>query len=32
MPAHMLYPDVPTENIWAMLEAVKEYGNYPLNV
>jgi uroporphyrinogen-III decarboxylase len=23
MPAHMLYPDVPTENIWAMLEAVK---------
>ncbi len=32
MPAHMLYPDVPTENIWAMLEAVKEYGNYPLSV
>jgi uroporphyrinogen decarboxylase len=32
MPAHMLYQDVPTENIWAMLEAVKDFGRYPLNV
>lgn len=32
MPAHLLYPDVPTENIWAMLEAVKDYGTYPLNI
>lgn len=32
MPAHMLYPDVPTENIWAMLEAVKDYGKYPINL
>lgn len=30
MPAHLLYQDVPTENIWAMLEAVKDYGRYPL--
>ncbi len=30
MPAHMLYQDVPTENIWAMLEAVRDYGKYPL--
>jgi len=30
MPAHLLYQDVPTENIWAMLEAVKDYGKYPL--
>jgi uroporphyrinogen decarboxylase len=30
MPAHMLYQDVPTDNIWAMLEAVKDYGQYPL--
>ena len=32
MPAHLLYQDVPTENIWAMLEAVKDYGKYPLNL
>jgi uroporphyrinogen decarboxylase len=32
MPAHMLYQDVPTENIWAMLEAVKDYGSYPLKL
>jgi uroporphyrinogen decarboxylase len=32
MPAHLLYPDVPTENIWAMLEAVKDFGKYPLNI
>jgi len=30
MPAHLLYQDVPIENIWAMLEAVKDYGTYPL--
>ncbi|MCK5417375.1 MAG: hypothetical protein KAI93_02690 [Desulfobacterales bacterium] len=30
MPAHLLYQDVPIENIWAMLEAVKDYGGYPL--
>jgi uroporphyrinogen decarboxylase len=30
MPAHLLYQDVPTDNIWAMLEAVKDYGKYPL--
>jgi uroporphyrinogen decarboxylase len=32
MPAHMLYQEVPTDNIWAMLEAVKEFGKYPLTV
>ncbi len=32
MPAHMLYQDVPTDNIWAMLEAVKDYGAYPLDI
>jgi uroporphyrinogen decarboxylase len=32
MPAHMLYQEVPTENIWAMLEAVKDFGRYPLNI
>ncbi len=32
MPAHLLYNDVPTENIWAMLEAVKDYGRYPLQL
>ena len=30
MPAHLLYQDVPIENIWAMLQAVKDYGGYPL--
>ena len=30
MPAHLLYQDVPTENIWAMMEALKDYGQYPL--
>jgi uroporphyrinogen decarboxylase len=30
MPAHLLYQDVPIENIWAMLEAIKDYGRYPL--
>jgi uroporphyrinogen decarboxylase len=30
MPAHLLYQDVPIENIWAMLEAVRDYGRYPL--
>ncbi len=30
MPSHLLYDDVPTENIWAMLEALKDYGKYPL--
>lgn len=32
MPAHMLYPDVPTENIWAMIEALRDYGKYPLSI
>ncbi|GAG44433.1 unnamed protein product, partial [marine sediment metagenome] len=27
---HLLYQDVPIENIWAMLQAVKDYGGYPL--
>ncbi len=31
MPAHLIYQDVPIENIWAMIEAVKDYGIYPLN-
>ena len=31
MPSHLLYDDVPLENIWAMLEALKDYGRYPLN-
>ncbi len=30
MPSHLLYDDVPLENIWAMLEALKDYGRYPL--
>ena len=30
MPAHLIYQDVPIENIWAMIEAVKDYGAYPL--
>jgi uroporphyrinogen decarboxylase len=32
MPAHLLYQDVPTENIWAMIEALKDYGTYPLKI
>ncbi len=32
MPAHYVNVDVPLENIWAMLEAVKEYGNFPINI
>ncbi|MEW6410134.1 MAG: uroporphyrinogen decarboxylase family protein [Nitrospirota bacterium] len=32
MPAHLLYQDVPTENIWAMMEALKDYGKYPLKI
>jgi uroporphyrinogen decarboxylase len=32
MPAHMLYADIPVQNIWAMLEAVKDFGRYPLNI
>jgi len=32
MPAHLLYQDVPIDNIWAMLEAVKDYGRYPLKL
>ncbi len=32
MPAHMVYEDVPTENIWAMIEALRDYGKYPLQV
>lgn len=30
MPAHLLYGDVPLHNIWAMLEALRDYGHYPL--
>jgi len=30
MPSHLLYDDVPLENIWAMFEALKDYGRYPL--
>lgn len=33
-PAHYILADVPVQNIWAMLEAVKDYGvygKYPLN-
>lgn len=30
MPAHLLYDDVPFQNIWAMIEALKDYGSYPL--
>lgn len=32
MPAHMLYQDVPIENIWAMMEALRDYGKYPMNI
>jgi len=32
MPAHLLYQDVPTENIWTMMEALKDYGSYPLKI
>jgi uroporphyrinogen decarboxylase len=30
MPSHLLYGDVPLENIWSMFEALKDYGKYPL--
>ena len=30
MPSHLLYGDVPMDNIWAMFEALKDYGRYPL--
>lgn len=33
-PAHYILADVPVQNIWAMIEAVKDYGvygRYPLN-
>lgn len=30
-PAHNIQPDTPIENIYAMFEAVKEYGPYPLS-
>lgn len=30
MPSHLLYDDVPLDNIWAMFEALKDYGKYPL--
>ena len=29
---HNLQPDVPTENIMAMYEAVWEFGGYPLDI
>jgi uroporphyrinogen decarboxylase len=32
MPAHLLYQDVPIENIWAMMESLKDYGTYPLKI
>ncbi|MEW6410135.1 MAG: uroporphyrinogen decarboxylase family protein [Nitrospirota bacterium] len=30
MPSHLLYGDVPLHNIWAMFEALRDYGTYPL--
>ena len=30
MPAHMLYQDVPIENVWAMKNAFNDLKHYPL--
>lgn len=32
MPAHYVNADVPLENIWAMLEALRDYRTYPLRL
>ena len=32
MPAHYVNADVPLENIWAMLEALRDYRDYPLRL
>lgn len=32
MPGHYVREDVPLENIWAMLETVKEYYSYPIKL
>lgn len=31
-PAHLIYQDVPTDHIWAMLEAFKECRRYPIDI